>query len=277
VFRRPSPIVCAALLVAPLTSAAPVQDAPPPAAPPPRVLVYVVSAGYEHAVARRPEPDARAPVEGALEALGRETGAFEAIVTRDAAWFDPERLKKVDVVFFYTTGELPLSAAERAALFAFVRGGGGFAGAHCAADTFHEVPEYGAMLGAYFDGHPWHQAVRIRVEDREHPATRHLGEAFTLSDEVYQFRAPYDREQLHVLLSLDPASVDVAAPGVHRTDGDFALAWCRRWGKGRVFYTALGHEPAVWRDERFLRHVLGGILWAAGRDPREPEEGAERK
>lgn len=110
---------------------------------------------------------------------------------------------------------------------------------------------------------PWHTTVGVRVEDAEHPATRHLPPRFEITDEIYQFRN-WSRDRVHVLLSLDPASVDLAAAGVNRTDRDFALAWTRRHGKGRVFYTALGHRPEVWRDERFSRHLLGGILWAMG-------------
>ena len=105
--------------------------------------------------------------------------------------------------------------------------------------------------------------VDIRVEDAAHPATRHLPARFAMGDEIYQFRN-WSRDRVHVLLSLDPASVDISAAGVKRTDRDFALAWTRRHGKGRVFYTALGHNPEVWRDERFTRHLLGGILWAMG-------------
>src|SRR4030095_10204052 len=120
----------------------------------------------------------------------------------DASAFSAANLAGIDLVFFYTTGELPLSKVEREALLAVVRDGGAFAGSHCATDTFYQVPEYGEMIGAYFDGHPWHQEVKMRVEDREHAATRHLGEAFSIADEIYQMRAPYDRTKLHVLLSL---------------------------------------------------------------------------
>jgi type 1 glutamine amidotransferase len=151
---------------------------------------------------------------------------------------------------------------QRKALFAFVKGGKAFAGAHCAADTFYKVPEYGEMVGAYFDGHPWTQEVHVNVEDDKHPATAHLGQSFQISDEIYQFRAPYDRTKLHVLLSLDTGSVDLAKPEVHRKDKDFALAWCRDYDKGRVFYTALGHRPELWKDERYLTMLDGGFRWA---------------
>jgi len=155
-------------------------------------------------------------------------------------------------------------ADQKAALLDFVRSGKGFVGIHSATDTFYEWPDYGALVGAYFDGHPWHQTVAIRVEDNGHPATSALPATFQLADEIYQFRN-WSRTDVHVLLSLDPRSVDTGAEGVHRSDRDFALSWTRSYGQGRVFYTALGHEPGVWQDARFQQHLAGGIRWAMGR------------
>lgn len=240
---------------------------PTPSAPP-RVLVYTVSAGFEHEVVKRSAPDVPALVETSLLDWARESGGFEAVITRESGAFEAESLARFAAVLFFTTGELPLSALQREALFAFVRRGGGFVGVHSAADTFYDVPEYGALLGAYFDGHPWHERVPVVVEDPLHAATSHLGDAFEIHDEIYQFRAPWKRSDVHVLLSLDAARVDVRREGVHRADRDFALAWTRPHGLGRVFYTALGHRPEVWADERFRRHLVGGIRWATRTEPR---------
>ncbi|HEU5319949.1 MAG TPA: ThuA domain-containing protein, partial [Methylomirabilota bacterium] len=132
-------------------------------------------------------------------------------------------------------------------------------GVHSATDTWYGVPEYGACVGGVFDGHPWHQRARLVVEDGAHPATRHLGSAVELTDELYQFRA-WSRAAVHVLLRLDVASVD--ARRGRRADGDYALAWTRSCGRGRVFYTALGHGPETWADGRFREHVRGGLAWA---------------
>jgi putative heme-binding domain-containing protein len=118
------------------------------------------------------------------------------------------------------------------------------------------------MIGARFDGHPWHEKVGVVVEDTAHVATRYLGKHFEIADEIYQFTAPFDRARMHVLLSLDTTSIDVAKEGVHRADHDFVLGWTKPWGQGRVFYTALGHEPALWKDERYLTMLTGGIRWA---------------
>lgn len=231
----------------------------------PRVLVYTTSAGFEHDVVRRPAEGELSLVERELVRLGVESG-FEAVPSRDPAEFDRERLARYDAVLFYTTGELPLTAEQRASFLAFVANGKGFVGVHCATDTFYEWPEYGALIGAYFDGHPWHEKVGVRVEDTAHAATRYWGDSCEITDEIYQFRAPYDRSKVHVVASLDVESVDLARPAVKRTDRDFALAWTREHGKGRVFYTALGHRPEVWMDPRFRTHLRGGIEWALRRD-----------
>ncbi len=227
----------------------------------PHLLVYTTSAGFEHDVVRRPAADELSLVERVLVDLGEE-GGFKAVPTRDPAQFERAALARYDAVLFYTTGELPLSEAQRAAFLDFVRDGKGFIGVHCATDTFYDWPAYGEMVGAYFDGHPWHEKVRVRVEDASSPATRYLDPTFEITDEIYQFRAPYDRKRLHVLLSLDTNSVDAKKDGVKRTDGDFALGWTHTEGKGRVFYSALGHRPEVWADPRFRAFLRGGIAWA---------------
>jgi uncharacterized protein len=233
-----------------------------PAAP--RVLMVTHSAGYEHEVVHRPTPGALSTAERVVDELARRSGRFE--VTHVATRQDVERLtadvvRAHRVILFFTTGELPMAPAARDAIWQAVRDGGGFVGVHSATDTWYAVPEYRELLGAVFDGHPWHQRVRLIVEDRAHPATRHLPDAFEITDEIYQFR-DWSRTRVHVLLRLDPRSVDVGRG--KRGDGDYALAWTRSYGRGRIIYTALGHEPAVWADERFHAHLLGAVLWALG-------------
>lgn len=236
-----------------LFCAAPTQPGPSTAQARPKVLYLTQSAGFKHAVLPLSEQ--------ILAEIGRKSGAFDATVTQDSAQISAANLATYDAVIFYTTGELPMDEAQKQALMAFVKGGKGFVGVHSATDTFYQWPEYGEMIGGYFNDHPWHKEVTIRVEDRTSAATRHLPPQFALNEEIYQFR-DWSRDKVHVLLTLDPASVDLTDPRVKRTDKDFALAWTRQFGSGRVFYTALGHEPAVWQDERFQQHLLGGIRWA---------------
>lgn len=269
--RRTGPlaVLTATVLAAAATQLAVAASPARPAAPrgqsaSPRVLMVTHSAGYEHEVVHRPGPGVLSTAERVVDELARRSGRFEVthVATRD----DVERLTPAvvrahRVILFFTTGELAMAPAVRGALLSSVRDGGGFVGVHSATDTWYAVPEYHAMLGGVFDGHPWHQRARLIVEDRAHPATQHLGDAFEITDEIYQFR-DWSRARVHVLLRLDPRSVDVARG--KRADGDYALAWTRAYGRGRVVYTALGHEPAVWADERFRAHLLGAILWALG-------------
>lgn len=186
---------------------------------------------------------------------------FLTTVTEDTDLLTPDILQRYDAVMFYTTGELPLNETQKQALLEFVKSGKGFVGVHSATDTFYRWADYGDMIGGYFDGHPWHQPIRALVEDPTHPATRHLGSVWEIADEIYQHRN-WSREKVRVLLRLDPTSVDITKG--KRADQDYALAWCRQYGKGRVFYTALGHDEKVWRDPKFQAHLLGGILWAMG-------------
>src|SRR5207245_8638943 len=110
----------------------------------------------------------------------RRSGAFE-VTSSDASTLGTRGgLSRFDAVVFFTTGELPMSADQKSALIDFVRSGKGFVGIHSATDTFYQWPEYGAMLGAYFDGHPWHQQVTIRVEDPAHAATASLPPSFQI-------------------------------------------------------------------------------------------------
>lgn len=224
-----------------------------------RVLIFSMTKGYRHDVIPLGQET--------LAGLARELG-LEPVVSDELAHFDPERIGGSRVIVFNnTTGELPLSGAQREALLKFVSDGGGFVGVHAASDTLYEFTGYGVMLGGYFDGHPWNagDTVTLKVEEPGHPVAKPLGEGpWTLREEIYQFRAPYDRAKVRVLLSLDVQRTDMRKPGVKRTDGDFALSWVRRYGEGRVFYCALGHNREVWEDAKFRGHLREGLRYAAG-------------
>ncbi len=201
-------------------------------------------------------------VETTFMDLAAKSGLFDVVCSQNSrVEISDEALKTYDAVFFYTTGELPLSEAQKSDLLSFIRKGKGFGGSHCATDTFYKWKEYGELIGGYFDGHPWHQKIRVIVEDKKHAATKHLGDSFEITDEIYQFRTPYSREKLKVLMRMDMDSVK--NPG-KRADKDNALAWVHQFGKGNVFYTALGHREEVWADPRFQQHVIGGLRFMFG-------------
>lgn len=221
-------------------------------AQPRRVLFVTTSAGFRHS-----------SIEAAIPALIAAGARANVGITHTEALASISRefLAGYEAVFFFTSGELALTDAQKQALLDFVRSGKGFGGAHSATDTLYSWPAYGDLIGGYFDGHPWVQNARIDVEDAGHPATRGLpAPSFSLLEEYYQFRA-FSRDSVRVLLTLDATSIDLRAPGVNRMDEDFALAWVREYGAGRVFYTALGHFDETWQDPRFQSMLTGALLW----------------
>jgi type 1 glutamine amidotransferase len=223
---------------------------------PGRILFLTRSAGYRHEVI---------PLSKAiLTQLGRSSGAFEVIATEDTSEFSTEELKRYAAVMFYTSGELPMSGAEKAALLDFVRSGGGFIGVHSATDTFYTWPDYLDLIGGYFNGHPWHQAVTVEVADPTDPLVAFLGNSLQIEDEIYQI-SDFDFRGSHVLLRLDQSSVDLSKPGVHQRFYGWPLAWTRSYGTGRVFYCALGHEASVWQDARYQQILSDAILWSTRR------------
>jgi hypothetical protein len=222
---------------------------------------------------------------GELARIGRESGAYVAIlrtdtqlVTKGETWGDGDyaqggskqsrgrNLDYFDAVLFFTNGELDLSDQQKRDLLAFVaKDGKGFIGIHTATATAYGWPEYGEMIGGYFDNHPWMVADgRVIVERPDFPGMAGYAAQSSLRDEFYQMKAPYSRDQVDVLMRLDPATVDLKAPMVHRTDADFPLAWIKSYGKGRVFYSALGHTDESWDDPRMRDMLRSGILWAMG-------------
>ncbi len=225
---------------------------------PDRILYFTRSAGYRHEVI----PVSRE----ILTRLGETPPRFEVTASEDVGMFTAESLRRYRAVMFFTTGELPMSDAQKQALTDFVRGGGGFLGVHSATDTFYQWPEYGRLIGGYFNEHPWHQGVRIEVADPSNPLVAFLGTSIALTDEIYQIR-DFDAGGSKVLLRLDPASVDLTRPEVHPQPYGWPLAWTRSYGSGRVFYSALGHEEAVWRDARYQQILRNAVLWAMGRSP----------
>jgi len=222
---------------------------------PGHILYFTHSAGYRHEVI----PMSRE----ILQQIGEMTPGFEVTATEDVAVFTAPNLRRYGAVMFFTTGELPMNDGQKQALVDFVRDGGGFLGVHSATDTFYQWPEYGTLIGGYFDQHPWHQSVNVNVADRSDPLVAFLGASIAISDEIYQIR-DFDAGGSHVLLRLDPASVDLTRDNVHRHPYGWPLAWTRGYGNGRVFYTALGHEEAVWRDSRYQTLLRNAVLWAIG-------------
>ncbi len=207
-----------------------------------------------------------------IERIGVESGLWDTYIRTDTQLITKKKFPKenvrnldyFDAILFNATGELNMDSEQKAALLSFIREDGkGFLASHTGTDVFFQWPEYGELVGGYFDQHPWHQEVKINVEDRAFPAMRNLPPSFTINDEIYQLRN-YSRDKVHVLMSLDTGSVDLNAKLVHRTDKDFPVAWVRDYGKGRMFSCSLGHESAVWDRKDFQKMWLEAIQWAMG-------------
>jgi uncharacterized protein len=222
------------------------------ARPPKKLLVVTVTKGFRHA-------DSIPVAEKVIGELATKSGRFTVDYVRDDAEMAQkmtlEALKGYDgVVFASTTGDLPLP--DRDGFLKWLASGKAFIGMHAASDTFHNYRPFIEMIGGEFKTHGAQSEVECLVEDMKHPATKTLGKSVTVFDEIYQFQS-YDRNAFHALLALDKHP-NTKAPG------DYPIAWCKRYGKGRVFYTALGHRVDVWQKPWYQEHILGGILYALG-------------
>ena len=237
------------------------------AQPKKRVLAIGAVKGFQH--------DATTHGLATIWKLGLETGLWETYILTDTQLLTKKKLNGnaknldyFDAVVFYTTGELDMDDQQKGDFLAFVRDDGkGFVGVHSATDTFYNWPEYGEMIGGYFDGHPWNQfQAPIIVEDPEFPAARHLPKTFTVLDEIYQVKN-YSRDRVRVIMRMDPTQIDLKKKGVNRTDNDFAVAWARNYGKGRVFYSTFGHRNEVWDRPDIQKVWIEAIKWALGLTP----------
>jgi type 1 glutamine amidotransferase len=243
-----------------------IRDALPdrPAAPPARprkLLVFNLCKGFKHGSI----PTAAK----ALQVMGEKTGAFQTVESDDPAVFAPESLKAFDAVCMNnTTGDPFDDAAFRQSLVDFVKGGKGLVGIHAATDCFYQWREYGEMMGGYFDGHPWNEAVAVKIDDPGSALTQAFGgEGFEVADEIYQFGPgkagwdAYSRQRLHVLLSLDMTKTKDKGK---RADKDYGVAWIHGCGQGRVFYCSLGHRNEIFWNPKILAFYLAGIQFALG-------------
>jgi type 1 glutamine amidotransferase len=172
-------------------------------------------------------------------------------------------LGRVRALALFTIGETPWSTEQRALILDRVRAGQlAICAIHSATDSCYAWDEYGEIVGARFNGHPWTQTFVADVVDPSHPACAHLGAAWRWHDEVYQFRDL--RADAQVLLRVREGELDLSASGAVEPAFGFPLAWCFAEGRGRVFSTSLGHFPSAWESPAYLRHLAGGLGWALG-------------
>jgi len=229
-----------------------------------QILVIGEEKGYRH--------EAVSHAMATIERLGKQTGLWDATLrtdtealTKTKLEYNAKNLTNFDAVVFFTGGTLEMDMQQKSDFLSFIHEDGkGFIGIHSAAITFVDWREYGEMIGGYYDEHPWGTFdAPIIVEDPTFPGMEQWPKSFVLRDEIYQMRA-YSRKDVRVLMRLDPDKIDLTNKNVHRTDRDFAVTWAKTYGKGRVYYTTLGHVPENWDKPEFQQMIIEAIRWATG-------------
>jgi len=248
-----------------------------------KVLVFSVTNGYRHkSIGLGKET---------LELMSEATGSFDVVVSDDLENFDEGKIEKFDAICFLNTTQNvfapnkkklkkmsdgdkeahhKLELARKENLMSFIEGGKGFIGIHAATDTFYEWPEYGNMLGAYFDGHPWRAGSEVSIKadkkNENHVLLKGVipksGE-LRFKEEIYEFKEPYDSKNLTMLLRLDSEN-SAKVKKIKRKDKDHGVGWIKDHKKGRVFYSSLGHNDHIYYNKHVLRHFYSGIMYALG-------------
>ncbi len=216
------------------------------------VLVFSKTTGFRH--------DSIPVGAEALKKVGEDNG-FAVTASEDADLFTADGLKPFQViVFLSTTGNKNFTPEQKEAFMAWYKAGHGWVGIHAASDSNYDWPWYGGLVGAYFRGHPAQQTAGIQVVDRTFQATAHLPEVWERKDEWYAFKE--QPKDVHVLLKIDETSYKA---GDTNMGGNHPMAWWHLYDGGRAFYTELGHTKESFADPLYLKHVAGGILWAANK------------
>lgn len=238
----------------------------------PKLLYFTRSNGFEHSVVKR-NGDELAHSEKVLTEMGAKNG-FDVTCTKDGRVFDDD-LGQWDLIAFYTSGNLtqggkdpggPMSDDGKKRLLDAIAAGKPFVGFHAATDSFRtpdgQKDPYIAMLGGEFMGHGSQQDAPMRVACPKFPGAGGLGESFSMREEWYTFKKFND--DLHVILVQDTTDMQKTGHDKLYDRPPFPATWARMHGKGRVFYTSMGHREDVWTSPIFQQVALGGIAWALG-------------
>jgi uncharacterized protein len=213
-----------------------------------------------------------------IERLGYETGTYFTYIRTDSniISYTPQMttgqpasggpsLAMADGIFFLGHREVDINADQKAALLKFVHDDGkGFVAAHVASTAFMSWPEFGEMLGGRFDEHPWGVTeAPVIVEDQTFPGMKFFQPVFNMREEFYQISG-FSTDKSRVLMRLDTSKLDMKAQGVQAADAPYALTWAKMYGKGRVYYSALGHDAATWDNPDIQRMWFEAIKWSLG-------------
>ena len=246
------------------------------AAPAHKILFFSKSSGFEHSVISWKAGKPSLADKVFLDLGTKHPWTFE--FSKDGSKFSPEYLAKFDTVIFYTTGDLTTTGADgepamtpegKKALFDYVRNGKGFIGLHSATDTFHtgkntglvatdDKDAYICMIGAEFIGHGEQQVATNKVTDPKFPGLEKAGASFSFLEEWYSLIN--FNPDLHAITVIEPATMK----GNDYNRPPFPTTWARQEGKGRVFYTAMGHRDDIWTNPLFQDILVGAIRWTTG-------------
>ncbi len=252
-----------------------------------RILVFSKTNGYRH--------NSIGIGKKTLDLMAKSSGAFEVLISDDLENFDKDHIERFDAICFLNTTmnvfsphkkqlkkmseeekneAARLDKVRKGNLMNFIEEGKGFIGIHAATDTFYEWPEYGEMLGGYFNGHPWTKntevSIKADVKNQSHPLLAGVipegKNELRFKEEVYEYKDPYDSSKVTMLLRLDSDASEQPknGKGAKRTDKDFGVSWIKTHKKGRVFYSSLGHNDYIYWNKNVLRHYYNGILYALG-------------
>jgi type 1 glutamine amidotransferase len=241
---------------------------------PKKVLFFTRSAGYEHSVIKRNGSEFSL-AERILTELGKEHG-FDVTATKDGRLFNPDQIGQWDAFAFETTGDLtaagehdqatPMTKDGEQAFYDAIRGGKGFIGMHCATDSFGHHRKRGAddpyiqMIGAEFAGHGNQQEATIDIADPGFPGVKAFGSgSFKITDEWYGLKNI--ASDLHVIFVQKTKGME----GRDYQRPSYPETWARMHGKGRVFYTSMGHREDVWENSKYQQLVLAALSWVTGR------------
>jgi hypothetical protein len=260
--------------------------AAPQPKPAKKILVFSKSSNFEHSAIRRTGGQLSV-AEETLKKLG-QTNNLDFTFTKDGRLFTAENIAQYDALLFYTTGDLtesgtdgnpPMPPAGKAAFLEAIRQGKGFVGVHSASDTFHSpgnrnidaarfqndgtnADPYIQMIGGEFVNHGDQQQARVIRADTNFPGMEAMPADFGPLEEWYSLKN--FAGDLHVILAQDTATMDKTGGNYCYDRPPYPATWAHWYGKGRVFYTSMGHREDVWSSPVFQQLLLGGVRWAVG-------------
>ena len=242
-----------------------------------RVLMVTKSSAFQHDVVKKGKNGELGLAEQTVKDLCDKLG-YELVITKDASLLNAENLKRYQGLFFYTQGDLtisgtdkqtPMNKDDRPAILDFIKNGGGFIGTHCGgADTFNHnfwvedgKKPFNHMVGAEFTGHGDQQDATVEVVDPKFPAVSHWPRSFRKWDEWYAYDGFHENMHVLMMLKTDTMTND---KGGHYSRPEYPITWCSNYGKGRVFYTGMGHVEKMWENEHYKKMLGESLRWTLG-------------